>query len=77
MTHTAVETFDTLVATERAALIVVRLMLGERLTTRQVADYVGIGVEGARLMMGKISRVGPFRQNECWEWECTRVEWPY
>ena len=53
---------EDLITTERVAVVVYRLMLGERLTTAAVADLTGISWSGAYYMMTKISRVAPVVQ---------------
>ena len=56
------------IPTERVAVIVRRLTLGERMTTVEVAALAGITPAGARMMLGKISRVTPLCQDEGGRW---------
>lgn len=47
---------DELITTQRVALVVHHLgVLGETLTTRQIATLVGVSYHGARKMLEKIS----------------------
>lgn len=45
--------------TERVAVVVMELLNGEEMTTREVAELVGINRGGAYIMLTKISRVTP------------------
>ena len=55
---------DDLVSTERVGLIAWALAKGEQLTTRQIADKVGIGYAGAWILMQKLCRVLPITFDE-------------
>ncbi len=50
---------DDLVTTERVAVVVQLLVLGRRMTTREVAAVAGINPSSAYHMLGKIGRVLP------------------
>ncbi len=45
--------------TERIALVTAWLIVREGVTTREIADALGIGVQGAAYMLARISRVLP------------------
>jgi hypothetical protein len=51
-------------ATERAGLIVVELMNGEELTTRQVAEVANMSMWGAWALMIRLCRVLPIEYSE-------------
>lgn len=74
--ESAADIYGELLPTERTAIVVGRILLGERLTTRQIADYLGITWDGAHKMLGKIARVLPIVQTDgCWE--RGPIAWPY
>lgn len=50
---------DSMIPTERVALIVYLLVRGETMTTREAARKVGLTVDGAALLLRKASRVIP------------------
>jgi molybdenum-dependent DNA-binding transcriptional regulator ModE len=54
---------DDLLPTERAAVLVRRLTLGEAITTAQAARLVGVSRQAAWLMLTKLSRVLPIVQD--------------
>ena len=52
--------------------MVEHLILGQRYSTRQVAEITGISPEGARLMLIKLSRLLPIRyeyDDQTWLYE--------
>lgn len=68
MTESAADVHGELVTTERVAIVVGRIMLGKRMTTREIAEYVALSPSGAWRMMDKIGRVLPIRQvDDVWE----------
>ena len=63
---------DRLIPTERIGLVVEHLILGQRYSTRQVAEITGISPDGARLMLIKLSRLLPIRyeyDDQTWLYE--------
>ncbi len=52
---------DRMIPTLRHGIVVERLIYGQRLTTRQIAELVGVSPEGARLMLIKLSLMLPIR----------------
>jgi len=58
---------DDYITTERVAVVVRALTLGDKLTTADVARLVGISRQGAHIMLTKIARVTPLYE-ECGRW---------
>ena len=57
------------ITTERVALVVHRLAQGERATTKEIADWIGLTRFGAWEMLSRISRVLPITVVEgCWQY---------
>jgi Mn-dependent DtxR family transcriptional regulator len=50
---------DDLITTERVGIVTRRLALGERGTTAEIAEWVGISRQSAWEMLTKLSRVNP------------------
>ena len=49
------------IPTERISLVTEHLIFGQRYSTKQVAEIMGVSLEGARLMLNKMSRLLPIR----------------
>lgn len=58
---------------ERVALVVWRMAQGDSLTTQQVAQLTGLTVNGAYLLLCRISRVLPLYQDEQLVWQFDAV----
>ena len=55
--------------TERVAVIVLALAHGRRLTTRQAAEITGLTLNGAFVLLCRISRVLPLCQDVDEQWQ--------
>ncbi len=53
---------------ERVAVIVLALVRSRGLTTRQAADLTGLTLNGAYVLLCRISRVLPLCQDEAAQW---------
>lgn len=53
---------------EKAAIITEYLTLGQRLTTREIADMVGLTRQGAWSMMMRLSRVLGYNRDDEGKW---------
>jgi DNA-binding IclR family transcriptional regulator len=53
------------VPTERAGLVTWWFIKGQRLTTAEVADKLGISRQGAHSMLEKLSRIIPLTKDDC------------
>ena len=53
-----------LTATQKSALVIWYICHGERMTTRQIAELVGLTLRGAECMMGVLSQKLPIYQEE-------------
>ena len=54
---------------ERVAVIVLALARGRGLTTRQAAELTGLTLNGAYVLLCRISRVLPLCQDEAAQWQ--------
>lgn len=54
---------------ERVAVIVLALARGRGLTTRQAAELTGLTLNGAFVLLCRISRVLPLRQEDGGQWQ--------
>lgn len=55
-----------------------RLMLGERMTTADVARMTGLTHDGAYKLMSRVSRVVPLVQTlECWYMDAGKTDCEY